>query len=122
MLSPALLLVISRYQILVVALGGLATLALWPEATLGLVGGGGVMAGNFYLMHRALARITDNTTSRRAKLVYGFFLIGKFFLVMGALALLVLVLKLHPMGIALGMMSLFVGIGLGIAHRTLQGV
>jgi hypothetical protein len=121
MLSPQLLLVISRYQVLVVALAGLVTLFAWPEATPGLVAGGLIMAANFWLMHQALNRLLDASASRRTKLIYGLFLVLKFFLVMGALAVLVVVLRLHPMGIALGLLSLFAAIVLGVFHRSLRG-
>lgn len=120
MLSPQLLAIISRYQLAVVALGALLTLVFWSDAAPGVVAGGAVMAGNFWIMRRALEKLVDGGTGQRTKLLYGLFLIGKFFLVMGSLALMVLVLRLHPLGIAVGMLSLFAGIGLGVAHQALR--
>jgi hypothetical protein len=119
MFSPHLLALISRYQLAAVALAAALTLVLWTEAAPGVVLGGAVMAGNFWIMRTALQKLVGDGTSSRAKLLYGLFLVSKFFLVMGALALLVLVVRVHPLGIAVGMLSLFVGIGLAVAHRAL---
>jgi hypothetical protein len=120
MMSPQLLRSISRYQLIMVAVFSAASLVFWLEAAPGVLAGGLVMAGNFWVMRRALEKLTDAGAANRTKVLYGLFLVTKFFLVMGALALMVLVLRLDALGIALGMLSLFVGIGLGVAHHALR--
>jgi hypothetical protein len=103
----------SWYQAASTAVFALLSLWLWPALALAIGVGGALMTANFWAMRVFLARALAGSNRR---LAYGIALSVKFVVVLGLLAVLVLVLQIDPIGIAIGMMSLFVGIGLAVAH------
>ncbi len=116
-MSPKMLNIASVYQVACVAVLSLGCLFLWPEGALGVLCGGVVMAGNFWFLRTMLARLMQ-AGERKGKAAYAIALGFKFVVVAGLLGLMIVVLEIHPLGIALGMMSLFLGVGLGVVHAT----
>ncbi len=113
MVSPRMLTRASWYQAASTAALTLLGLWLWPHQALAIFAGGALMTSNFVAMRVLLLRAL---AGRKRKLAYGIALASKFAVVLGALAVLVLVLEIDPVGIAIGMSSLFIGIGLAAAH------
>ena len=109
----------SHYQLVSVGFLALASAALWPAGALGVLAGGLLMAGNFWFLKTMVHRVFDGPADK-AKAVYAVLLAFKFVAALGLLALLILVLEVHPIGVAVGMASLFVGIGLGLVHHALK--
>ena len=118
-MSPRMLNIASIYQVACVAILALGSLFLWPEGALGVLAGGLVMAGNFWFLKTMMARLMSSTENR-GKLIYAIALATKFVGVFAILGLLIVVFEVNALGIALGMMSLFVGIGLGAVHVSLS--
>ena len=108
----------SWYQIGCVAVFSLASAVLWSDGVVGIAAGGVVMAGNFWFMSFVINKVFSGG-STKSKIVYAVLLGGKFFAVMAVLTVLVLVLHVHPVGIAIGMFTLLSGVGLGLAHHYL---
>ena len=117
MLSPKMLLLASRYQGASVATLCLVTMLIDPNMSLGIAGGGLLMAGNFWVMRVLLIKAFGDSKPSAA---YALLLIPKFGFTLVAMWALVSVLKLDPAGIALGLSTLFLGIGLGVTHLSLQ--
>lgn len=109
----------SQYQLASVAILALGCAALWPAGALGVLAGGLLMTGNFWFLKTMVQRVFDGPQDK-AKAVYALLLAFKFAAVLGALALLILVLEVHPIGIAVGMTSLFFGIGFALVHHNLK--
>lgn len=113
MVSPRMLTRASWYQAASTVALTLLGLWLWPHLAIAIFAGGLLMTSNFAAMRFLLVRALKG---KKRKLAYGIALSSKFAVVLGALALLVLVFDIDPMGIAIGMSSLFIGIGLATAH------
>jgi small-conductance mechanosensitive channel len=92
-------------------------LSLWllPQRHVAVLVGGGLMALNFVAL-RWLGTRAMNAENR--KLAYGLALAFKLIAIMGLMAVLVLVIRIDAIGLALGLSTLFVGIGLGTAHQA----
>ncbi len=115
MVSARVLTLASIYQVLAsVLLVGLG-LWLWPERATAIACGALVMTANFFALRLLAARALGGS---RPKMAYALLLSLKFAAVAALLALFVLVLELDVLGLALGMSSLFVGIGLATAHAA----
>lgn len=115
MVSLRVLSLASIYQGAATAVFWGVSLWLWPERHFAVLVGGGLMALNFSAL-RWLGRKALNAEDR--KLAYALALAIKLFAIMGLMALLVLVFHLDAVGMALGLSTLFVGIGLGSAHQA----
>ena len=75
------------------------------------------MGANFWLMRYLLFKAVGGAKPSGA---YALLLGLKFGVILAALWILVSVLELHPMGVSLGLVTLFIGIGLGLMHSLLQ--
>jgi hypothetical protein len=117
-MSPGVLLTAGRYQLAAVAVLGAVTLALWPAIAPGTVAGGIVMAANFWFLRTMATRIFTGPADR-AKAVYAVLLGMKLVLALAAIAVLVLLLELDPVGLALGLSTLFIGVGAATVHQVL---
>ena len=115
--SVRLLLRVSIYQIAAVLVMSLASLWLWPNRAIAVLSGGGLMALSFWALRFFAA---GALTQKRAKLAYGIGLAIKLVVVMALVALFILVLKLDVLGFAIGMSSLFFGIGLATLHEIVS--
>jgi len=115
MVSMRILSLASAYQLVSVVLFSTASAWLLPNRALAVLVSGAVMTLNFFGL-RWLASKALNSERRRA--AYAVALIGKFFVITGVLAAMVLVFRLDVIGIALGMSTLFVGIGLATVHQS----
>lgn len=104
-----------NYQLGAVAVLSAASLAWWPQGAVGVVAGGLLMAANFWLLKLLANRLTANGPNG-TKIVYGLMLASKMVVVLGIMAALVLVFEVHPIGIAVGMASMFIAVGLSAAH------
>ena len=113
MVSPRMLTRASWYQAASTVALTLLGLWLWPHLAIAIFAGGLLMTSNFAAMRYLLVRALQG---KKRKLAYGIALASKFAVVLGVLAALILVLEIDPMGIAIGMSSLFFGIGLATAH------
>ncbi|MEZ4272447.1 MAG: ATP synthase subunit I [Myxococcota bacterium] len=118
MISPRMLQYANLYQLLCVALASLGTLFWWPAVAVGTLAGGLLMAGNFWALRTLLDKLMLQESKDHRALWLA--LLGlKFFGVLGLMAIFVVIFELHPMGVALGMIALFVGIILGVMHARI---
>jgi hypothetical protein len=113
MASVRVLTLASIYQVCVVVLSSLCCLFVRPDLTLAVAVGGMLMTANFVALRLLAARALKGA---HVKLAYAVALAGKFAVVAGLLALLVIVFEIDVLGLVLGMSSLFLGVGLAIAH------
>ena len=113
MVSPRMLTRASWYMAASAVALTLLGLWLWPHQALAIFAGGALMTSNFVAMRFLLVRALQG---KKRKLAYGLALAVKFAVVLGIMAILVLVFEIDPMGIAIGMSSMFIGIGLATAH------
>jgi hypothetical protein len=107
----------TRYQIPILLLATVASVGLWPEGAAGVLIGGILMGANFWLIRFLLGKVF---LSEQPKTGYVIMLGGKFVAVMGAIPLLMWAFDLHPLGFALGLMTVFVGIGCAVVHVQLS--
>ena len=117
MLSPKVLSLISRYQLAALAVMAIGALFVDREVAIGLLAGGVLMGVNFGLMRFLLFKAMGQ---EKPSAGYGLLLGLKFAVVLGVMWFLVSVLLLHPTGVALGLFTLLIGIGLGTAHLLIQ--
>ena len=103
----------SLYQLVATVLVFAATFWLWRDHSLAALVGGALMAANFWALRFFAARALKGGKPRAA---YAVLLGFKFVAVMGLMALLVLVLRLDPLGLAVGMSDLLRGGG--ARHRS----
>lgn len=108
-----------RYQGFLAALAGGLALWVWPEGAGGVLSGALLMAGNFWFFKTLMERITQEGSGRK-KAVYAFLVGIKMFVVMGLLSFLIAVVGVNPIGLSGGMITFFIGIGLGWWHTTLS--
>jgi len=117
MVTPRILSLISRYQLAALAFMAIGALFVDREIALGLLAGGALIGANFGLMRFLFGKALGG---EKPSVAYGLLLGFKFTAVLGAMWLLVSVAELHPTGIALGLSTLFIGIGLGASHLFLR--
>jgi hypothetical protein len=111
---------VGRYQLVTTLIGVLAALAAWPQGAMGVLAGGLIMYGNMRAMAFLLQRLAS-AAPVKSKLPYLVMLALKFVAVLSVVGALVLVADIEPVAIALGMLTLFLGVGLGVLHITLRG-
>lgn len=116
MISPRLLRLASVYQVVSAVLLALAASFLSPGSDLAVLAGGGLMALNFGLL-RVLVAKTLSSSGPRA--VYALGLGFKFVFMLGLMMLMLVGLKLDPVGVMVGLGSLFFGLGAALAHQSL---
>lgn len=116
MVTEKLLSHITYYQLGAVVLMTALAAAFWSAAALAIGVGGLLMAGNFWLVYTFAGKALKGA---RPKVAYALLYGVKLLAVMGAMALALLVFHLDALGFAVGMSSLFVGIGLATAHQAL---
>ena len=117
MISERILSLTSLYQLGVLALLSLVGLVLWPSHLAGICGGGGLMALNFWGLRYLMKRIMGDGSAR---VFWAMLLASKTVLVMALLALWMLVVGMDAFGVALGLSTLFFGIGLAVTHQALS--
>ena len=117
MLSARTLTLASKYQIGVVLLATTLAFFFWREAAAGILLGGGLMASNFWAMRYLVFKAIGEG---RPNMLYVGALAFKMLVVLAVIALLLKVFAPSAAGFALGMTSLFVGIGLAMTHQTLS--
>jgi hypothetical protein len=115
MVSMRVLALTTTYQALACVLLFVLGLVLWGDAAWAILAGGSLMTLNFLALRWLAARALGGA---RPRLAYGIVLATKLVLVAALLAILVLVLDMHVLGLALGMSSLPAGIGLATAHTA----
>lgn len=119
-MQPARILhLISRYNFLAVVVATLGAAWLWPSGALG-VAVGGIFAGGNFAATCMLARRSFLPEQRR-QVVYALGLAVKMVVALAVLAVLVHVLRLHPLAIATGLATLLIGIVLAGVHLSLVG-
>jgi len=116
MMSPRMLDLAIRYQVAAVLAFFGASLLLWPDGAMAVFAGGALGAANFWFLRYAAGKLLLND---KPKMAYVILLAIKFAVVLGAMAVMVLVLRLNALGIALGLFTLFIGIGGGTLHMIL---
>ncbi len=116
-MHPEFLQITSKYQLLTAALFLSLSLALWPESVGGVAYGSALMAFNFWSMRALFSRILGDG-AMGLKTLYSFLLMGKFAILLGLMAVVVLVLRAEPFGFAAGMFTLFLAIVLAFVHTT----
>jgi len=121
MWSPKLLHTAALYQAVSAGLLATALLFIWPEGAVGALAGGALMAGNFWLLRVAVTKLMAGGGHNRAKLLWGLLLAFKLVVLLALLALFVIVLDLHPVGLAAGMFTLFLALVLASLHQALLG-
>jgi len=115
-MMPRALILTTWYQIPVLALASLASAYLWPEGALAILVGGLLMGGNFWAIRVLVAKVF---TAEKPKTSYAILLAGKFVLVMALIPLLLWALELDPLGFAVGLATVFAGVGLSVVHTHL---
>jgi hypothetical protein len=106
---------ITRYHLVVVAAASALAFWLWPAGGLGLLLGGGFSALNFWSLSTLVQRTLLVAKNKR---LYGLLLALRMIAGLGVIAALVLVLRVHPLAVALGLATTFVSI-LGAMLHTL---
>ncbi len=107
----------SRYQFASLAILALASLFVDREIAIATLAGGSLMGANFWLMRFLLFKAMGGA---KPSVAYALLLAIKFGVVLLLLWVLVEQLRLHPTGIALGLLTLFIGVGLSVVHLVLQ--
>ncbi len=113
MVSWRILKLTSTYQALLLALVVPVTWLLWPKGALAALLGGLFSTANFLAL-KALVRKTFSND--KAKLAYTVLLGFKMVLALGVMTVLLVGLKLHPAGFALGLATMLVGFGAALVH------
>jgi hypothetical protein len=108
----------ARYQMGSALFMALACLAEGPHFSVGVLCGGALMSFNFWFFKRFMEKLRAGA-SERSKMIYGFLMTTKMFILLGLLTFLVMVVKLDVLGMTLGVSTFFVGMVLGLAHYML---
>ncbi len=105
---------VTAYQLACAALAAVLTFWLWRAATVAVLAGGGLGALNFW----GLRLLAERALMGRGKhrLLWGLLLAVKLALVLAVVAALVIFLRLPPLGFALGLSTMIVGMMLAMAH------
>ena len=106
-----------NWLILGVLLVGSLPFANWP-VTLGILAGGVVAIGGFAWLKRSLERLL-NGPGAGAKTRYQFGYVLRLVVLAGILALLIAVVKIHPVGLAIGLSVVVINLLWLTLHRTL---
>jgi hypothetical protein len=114
--DPRLLRLANLYQLVAAGILAVVMLAALPAYAIPVAAGGVLMAANFYFLRLLVSR-TLQPGGMRALYAVGLML--KFFAVMGIMAALLLGAKLDPVGFAIGLGSLFLGLMLAMVHQAL---
>jgi hypothetical protein len=117
MWNTRVLSLVTHYQLVAVALSVVLALWLWPTGVWGVALGGLFAVANFWGLRTLVGRTF--TASTRHKLAYGLLLTVKTMIALAIMAVLLLVVHLHPLAFALGLATMFVGIGLAMTHVLL---
>ncbi len=115
MVSKRVLVLASAYQLGATVGAGLLSLWLWPEGMTAVLFGGLLMTLNFWALRFFAAKAMGGS---QPKVAYALLLAFKLVATMGLLALAILLLHLDAIGVALGLSTLFVGIGFAVAHQS----
>ncbi|MEE8408549.1 MAG: hypothetical protein V3T05_02995 [Myxococcota bacterium] len=115
MVSQRVLVLASAYQLGAAIVFSLLSLWLCPERMTAVLFGGLLMTLNFWALRFFAAKALGGS---QPKVAYALLLSVKLVAVMGLLAIAMLVLRLDALGIALGLSTLFVGIGFATAHQS----
>ena len=108
---------ISRYQLLAVALLGTLCLIFVTEVAWSAILGGALMAANFALLKWLMRRaISGQKSAALFALMLGFKLVA----VLGVIGLLMPFSLIHPVGFTLGLSTLFIAMVLSAIHTSLQ--
>jgi len=118
-MSPRMLQATTRYHLAAVGVAALVCFVTWPEGALALLTGGLLMALNFWALRVMMLRLLSDA-EKRTKLLFAALLAFKLFAVMGLMAVSVLAFDLNPVGLALGLATLFVGLAFAVVHETLR--
>ena len=118
-MTSRMLHVASVYQVGAAAAMCLIAAGVWPHGLAGVAAGGLIIMVNFWLLRRLIGRITDTDTPQGQKAAFSLVLGIKFVVLMGLIALSVTLLGADPVGLALGMASLFVAVGCAMLHTML---
>lgn len=102
------------YQIAVAGVATLLSVVFWSIGTSGLFLGGLVMALNFWALNFLAARVFQNGQTKGA---YVIALAFKMVLAMAVIAGILHFFHPYPVAFALGLGSLFLGIGLALLHQ-----
>ena len=113
MFTPKMLGLALRYQVVAGLVFVAVSATLWPSGSTGVLSGVLLAAVNFWFLQYAVSKLF---VSEKPNLLWAVLLGFKFVAVLGAMAVLVLVARVHPLGMALGLFSLFIGIGFGTGH------
>jgi hypothetical protein len=116
MFSEALLITITRVQLGLTVLVGLAAAPFSPGLARAEVLTGLLMAANFWALRTLTARIMGESKS---KTLFALVLAFKHLLVLLVLAVFVLVLRLDGVGVALGVATLVAAITIGVVRGSL---
>jgi len=106
---------VSLYQLASLSAVAILALVFRPQALLSLLAGGLLMAVNFWLL-RALGQ--KAFSGARAKMGYALLLAVKMVVVLGLMAFFVLVLRVDPLAFAVGLATLFVGLGIATLTQS----
>lgn len=109
---------VTVYQFATVAAFALGSLWLWPAGALAVSLGGVFGILNFWAL-RVLVQRTLAGGERKRKVVYAIVLGSKLVVALAVMASVVLVLRVDPLGFALGLSSMFLAIAAAVGHVTL---
>ncbi len=114
MTTPRALSLVTAYQLACAALAAVLTFWLWRPATVAVLVGGGFGTLNFWGLRLLAERALMG--EGKHKLLWGLLLAMKLALALALLAALLVVLRLPPLGFALGLSTMIVGMMLAMAH------
>ncbi len=118
-MTPKTLKLASLYQLLLAVMaGGLAQL-LWREHASGVFSGALVMAVNFFGLWFVL-RGLQYGVGTASKGFYSILLMTKLIAVFAVVAFLVLEVRVSALGLAVGMMTMLIGMGFAVVHTQLR--
>lgn len=115
MVSPRLLRLVNLYQSLAAALLVAVSFAVWPTRTTAILAGAAVMGTNLW----ALRYLVGKLASTQSRGLYAAGLMVKFFGLFGLMFVLLVVFRLDPLGMMMGLATLFAGVALGMTHAAL---
>jgi hypothetical protein len=108
-----------RYHVLLLACAAGAAAWLWPQTFSGVCAGGVLMGINFWAF-RALGRRLFSPSNGSQKTTYAWLLLAKQLGALVLMSLILVVLKPHIAGFAVGMATLLVGVLAAMLHQAVQ--